>query len=256
VKIQSIVIVAIVLVMSESVFGLISSISLEELVEKSDFIVIGTLGEVSEFTKWRTDYSRGVITVEEVLWGKLAVGEKLVLEWRNWTGARVGRQHHEKWEKRKVIWLLTFDEKGYVLPCWFFCVREVRYQDDVMEILRGMPDKEVKEYTAVGSVEELLSAGRPLMSLTTFVLTITAVIVAVVLCVLWKLGPENRILALKMLAVLLTIPIILIVAYWHVRVYDWIQEDKFTWRAAFVAIMVVLFYGTIGLACHMAYRKR
>jgi len=242
---------------SQPVPGLLIHIPLKMVVEKSDLIVVGTLGDIVEFSKWRTDYSRGIITVEEVLWGKVKASEKLVLEWRNRRGASVGRLKHEKWENTSAVWLLTFDESGYVRANGPWRARDVKDENEIVKILSAMPDKEIKEFVAAGSPVELLSSGRPLVSLTTFVAIITAVVGVVGFWVLQKIGPEKRRLTLRVLGVLLAIPIGFLVAYWHVRIYDWIVfSHKMLWRAAFVAIMLVVFYSTIGLACLMTYRKR
>jgi len=239
------------------VLGLVYGMSLETLVERSDFIAVGSLSDVLEFSKWRTDYSRGIITVEKVLWGKVKPGEKLVLAWRNRTGEKVWRLEHEKWQNTTAIWLLTFDQKGYVRADWPSRARDVKDQKQILKILSGMPGKEVKEFVAVAPPQELLSAGKPFVSLTTFVLIITAVVGAVGYLVLSRIGPEKRRLALQALGVLVAIPILFLVAYWHFRIYAWIAfSGKMLPRAFFVAIMLVLLYTTIGLACLMAYRER
>jgi len=56
---------------------------------------------------------------------------------------------------------------------------------------------------------------------------------------------------------LIVILTLFLLVYSHVFIYYWILSSyNFIWRVAFVAIVLVVFYGTIGLASLVAYRNR
>lgn len=87
---------------------------LDVLVHESDIIVVGTLQDVSEFTKDGVDYGEGKILVEEVLWGNARVGEKLLLKWRNASAIMCPRDEHAHNKDKKLVWLLTSSDTGVV----------------------------------------------------------------------------------------------------------------------------------------------
>jgi hypothetical protein len=130
-------------------------------------------------------------------------------------------------------------------------------QREILKILSGMVEKEVKEFVAVTSPEELLVAGQPVMSLPAFVGLVTAGVGFVGFLVYRTIPESKRRFVGRVIAALIVTPILFLVVYLHVRIWDWICfSDKPLRRAAFVAVMLVIFYSTIGLACLMAYRKR
>jgi hypothetical protein len=82
-------------------------IPLDELVQDSDLIVVGTLGDVSEYSSAGTDYGQGTIVVNEVIWGDTQANEVLTLKWQNSTGVVCPRVEHSGEQGKKAIWLLT-----------------------------------------------------------------------------------------------------------------------------------------------------
>ena len=90
-----------------------ASVPLDQLVMESDLVLVGTLGEVGEYTRGGRDYGRGVILVNEVLWGNVRRGERLALRWENYHG--IGeRLNHRQEANRRLVWLLTRGEGGTV----------------------------------------------------------------------------------------------------------------------------------------------
>jgi len=89
-------------------------VSLDELVQRSDLIVIGALGEV----RWRSeggwDRGAGVITVSEVIWGDVAPGEKLELRWRDRTNVACPRLDLQRLGGRRQLWLLQVGDGATV----------------------------------------------------------------------------------------------------------------------------------------------
>ena len=82
-------------------------IPLDELVQDSDLIVVGTLGDVSEYSSAGTDYGQGTIVVNEVIWGNAQTNEVLTLKWQNSTGVVCPRVEHSGEQGKTAIWLLT-----------------------------------------------------------------------------------------------------------------------------------------------------
>jgi hypothetical protein len=88
-------------------------VTLETLVQQSDLIVVGTLRGVSEHTDGETDYGQGHVVVREVIWGRVAPGDGLLLKWSNPSGLACPRVEHRHSEGEEGIWLLTA-EGGHV----------------------------------------------------------------------------------------------------------------------------------------------
>ena len=112
-------------------------ISLESAVRTSDLIVIGTLGNVSEWTKDGTDYGSGEITVDEVLSGKAKPGQKLSLVWQNESNVMCPRVEHQGNQHKQLIWLLELKPENKVAadnPCR---VVPVENRDKVIDLLRA-----------------------------------------------------------------------------------------------------------------------
>ncbi len=81
-------------------------VPLEDLLKQTDVIVVARLTSVVTTTKEAIDYSSGTLVVSEVLRGSAKAGQKLNLEWSNFTGLacpRVENCHHTN---RAMIWLL------------------------------------------------------------------------------------------------------------------------------------------------------
>lgn len=84
-------------------------VSVEQLVQETDLIVVGTLRDVSAHTADEMDYGRGRIEVHEVIWGKVSPGDSLLLKWSNPSGLACPRVEHKHHQGEKGIWLLTRD---------------------------------------------------------------------------------------------------------------------------------------------------
>jgi uncharacterized protein YheU (UPF0270 family) len=111
-------------------------ISLESAVRTSDLIVIGTLANVSEWTKDGTDYGSGEITIDEVLSGKAKPGQKLSLVWQNESNVLCPRVEHRDNQNRQRIWLLELKPENKVAadnPCR---VVPVDNRNKVIDLLR------------------------------------------------------------------------------------------------------------------------
>jgi len=83
--------------------------TVETLVQMSDIIVVGTLRDVYEHTADGTDYGQGRIAVREVIWGRAAPGDSLLLKWSNDSDIGCPRVEHRSDEGREGVWLLTSD---------------------------------------------------------------------------------------------------------------------------------------------------
>jgi hypothetical protein len=146
--------VLIVLGAGEAAFGTIMAArTLETVVQESDLIVVGTLDNVCKFSQWRTDYGRGIITVQEPLWGKVKPGEKLALEWKNRRVRYWNRAEYGDMQNKEAIWLVRLDGSGYVRSQR---VVPVSKKGEVLEALGVMPSKEANEYNPEQSVEKLV----------------------------------------------------------------------------------------------------
>lgn len=113
-------------------------ISLESAVRTSELVVIGTLHNVSEWTKDGIDYGSGKITVDEVLWGKAEPGQKLSLVWRNESNVMCPRVEHRSDQNKQRIWLLESKPENRVAadnPCRVVLVEK---RDKVIELLREL----------------------------------------------------------------------------------------------------------------------
>lgn len=86
-----------------------ASVPLEELVQDSDVIVVGTLRGVYEHTAGGRDYGEGRIEVREVIWGRVAAGDSLRLKWSNSSAVICPRLEHGYNAGQEGIWLLTRD---------------------------------------------------------------------------------------------------------------------------------------------------
>ena len=89
-------------------------VPIEELVQDSDLIVVGTLDNVSGYSKNGFDFAQGTITVEEVIWGTARPGDHLTLKWQNESGVVCPRVEHHQNQKKSGIWLLNVQNDGVV----------------------------------------------------------------------------------------------------------------------------------------------
>jgi len=99
-------------------------VPLEDLLKKTDVIVVARLTEVRERTKRRidwdkfrvtgTDYGSGTLTVTEVIRGSAKVGDKLRLEWSNDSGVACPRVEQAPHKDKMLIWLLQGSTNGAV----------------------------------------------------------------------------------------------------------------------------------------------
>ena len=103
-----------VLALSSSSPSMWALISLDDLVQDCDLIVVGTLGQVSEYSSGGTDYGSGTITVDEVVWGDAKISQAITLKWENGTGVICPRLEHRSNQGTKGIWLLTKGNAGEV----------------------------------------------------------------------------------------------------------------------------------------------
>lgn len=84
-----------------------AEVPLEELVQESDLIVVGTLRDVSERSDGETDYGEGRIDVRAVIWGDVSPGDALTLKWENASAVACPRTEHKHNADAEGIWLLT-----------------------------------------------------------------------------------------------------------------------------------------------------
>jgi len=86
-----------------------AQIPLEELVQDSDLIVVGTLQRVSQYSQDGTDYGQGTILIHDVIWGVANPGHLLTLKWQNASAIACPRVEHRH-NRTKGIWLLNIEE--------------------------------------------------------------------------------------------------------------------------------------------------
>lgn len=99
-------------------------VPLEELLKRTDVIVVARLTEVREKTKRRidwsalrvkgTDYGSGTLVVTEVIRGSAKLGAKLRLEWSNDSKLACPRVEHAPYKGQTMIWLLQKSTNGAV----------------------------------------------------------------------------------------------------------------------------------------------
>lgn len=114
-------------------------VPLVDLVQESDIIVVGALGDVREYSDRGTDYGNGTIQVEEVIWGNVKEGQNLALLWTNGTGVVCPRVEHKNKENQKGIWLLTLDENGNVRADYPGRFVDLEERDNVASALMKRP---------------------------------------------------------------------------------------------------------------------
>jgi hypothetical protein len=78
-------------------------IPLEDLVQDTDVIVIGTLQGVSQYTRNGMDYAQGSIIIDEVVWGAANPGDLLTLKWQNQSNLVCPRVEHRSLPGRVIF---------------------------------------------------------------------------------------------------------------------------------------------------------
>lgn len=87
-------------------------ISTEDLLKKTDWIVVAKLTDVVEFTKDQQDFGRGTLVVSEVIRGSGTPVTKLVIEWSNPSRVACPRVEHRQHAGKPLIWLLQRSKNG------------------------------------------------------------------------------------------------------------------------------------------------
>ncbi|HLF84857.1 MAG TPA: hypothetical protein VI837_11835 [Blastocatellia bacterium] len=95
-------------------FSMWAQIPLDQLVQCSDLIVVGTLDEVSQYSRDGMDYAEGTIRIDEVIWGVANAGESVTLKWQNQSTLVCPRVENEYNQSKKGIWLLTVQDGAVV----------------------------------------------------------------------------------------------------------------------------------------------
>jgi hypothetical protein len=121
-------------------------IPLNRLVKESDLIVMGTLHSVSRYTNDDTDYSEGLIVIEEVVSGNvkttedspLKLADKIKLTWQNPSTKIHGRIEPGGSENNEVIWILRVKSDGTVTADNLFSIRAATTNqlEEIRKILR------------------------------------------------------------------------------------------------------------------------
>jgi len=83
-----------------------ASIPLNDLLKKTDLIVVARLSGVRETTKKNFDYGSASLTVTESIRGTVKIGDKLRLEWSNPNDIICPRVEHAPYDGQTMIWLL------------------------------------------------------------------------------------------------------------------------------------------------------
>jgi hypothetical protein len=138
-----------------------ADVPLEDLVKESDFVVIGTLTDVVAFSDIHTSYGRGVISTEEVLWGGMTPGQKLVLAWENRNSVICPRLEHADNQNNRGIWLLTHAPTGHVRADYPLRFRDLVDRDRIAKLLEARPPGTAMRYEQTIPIPDLLNAGRP-----------------------------------------------------------------------------------------------
>jgi hypothetical protein len=142
------------LILPANVRAMWAAVPLEELVQESDLIVVGTLRDVSEHTADGRDYGEGRIVVREVIWGRVSPGDSLLLKWENSSAIVCPRVEHKYNEGEEGIWLLTRDGEAVAAnyPGRFV---ELKERGAVLKALLRTP-------VALRSGDPWIGGGRPM----------------------------------------------------------------------------------------------
>lgn len=116
---------AVLLIIVPTAIAMWAWIPLEELLKRTDVIVVARLTDVRTTTKpsrltsvlrnqERVDYGSGTLTVTEVVRGSAKIGDKLRLEWSNPSGLICPRVEHAPYKSQTMVWLLQTSSNGAV----------------------------------------------------------------------------------------------------------------------------------------------
>lgn len=106
ISMKRLLIFSLVLFLTVNAFAILALISTEELLAKTDLVVVATLSKVGETTKKDTVSGTGVLTVTEVLEGKATAGQNLTLSWAYNKHIICPRIDHSSQNGKTNIWLL------------------------------------------------------------------------------------------------------------------------------------------------------
>lgn len=95
-----------------------ATISTEELLKHTDFVVVARLTKIHEFTQGEYDYGSGILTVSEVLRGEVKAGQRLMLEWRNVSMIACPRVENGPHVGKPRLWLLHRSRSGGVMASY------------------------------------------------------------------------------------------------------------------------------------------
>ncbi len=160
---RSILTIVIALSVSSNLIAKWALISTAELVKDSDLILVGTLQNVSEFTRDNVDYSEGFIVVEKVIAGNdkttsgdiLKSGDKIFIKWQNSSMIACPRVEHKGDENVKGIWLLEVESDGTVSSDYPWRFSELDELDKLSKVVRET--KLRRSLTRLAVVDEMLT---------------------------------------------------------------------------------------------------
>ncbi|HBE83000.1 MAG TPA: hypothetical protein PLN05_07490 [Pyrinomonadaceae bacterium] len=160
---RSILTIVIALSLSSNLIAKWALISTAELVKDSDLILVGTLQNVSEFTRDNVDYSEGFIVVEKVIAGNdkttsgdiLKSGDKIFIKWQNSSMIACPRVEHKGDENVKGIWLLEVESDGTVSSDYPWRFSELDELDKLSKVVRET--KLRRSLTRLAVVDEMLT---------------------------------------------------------------------------------------------------
>jgi hypothetical protein len=89
-------------------------ISTEELLKKTDLVVVARLTDVREFTRGDTDYGIGILVVSDIMRGDSKIDRRIKLEWSNPSQLACPRVEHRHNVGKSLIWLLEKSRSGGV----------------------------------------------------------------------------------------------------------------------------------------------
>lgn len=126
---------------------------MDELVQESDLIVIGTLQAVSQHSKNGIDYGEGFILIEKIVSGNVKTNDgfplketdKIHLKWQNSSMIACPRIEHKGNENQKKVWLLTVEPDKTVRAD--YPGRAVSL-DDLAEVKKQLKKQKVSNRTA------------------------------------------------------------------------------------------------------------
>ena len=160
---RSILTIVIALSLSSNLIAKWALVSTAELVKDSDLILVGTLQNVSEFTRDNVDYSEGFIVVEKVIAGNdkttsgdiLKSGDKIFIKWQNSSMIACPRVEHKGDENVKGIWLLEVESDGTVSSDYPWRFSELDELDKLSKVVRET--KLRRSLTRLAVVDEMLT---------------------------------------------------------------------------------------------------